>query len=182
MDAIQSKKVYEELGLKSLKSRRWCKRLSSMFKIMKGKAPNYLKNLIQINQSVRTNKNKPCTNIPLQNRLFQKFFFSFYLKRLVQLRCCHKKLWVDYSFKSRLLLFIRPVPSNVYDIFDPMGLKLLTHLRLGFSHLNGHRFRHNFQTCMNPLCSCSLEIENKLHYLLQAHHFSQSRIDLRNSV
>ena len=65
MGAIQSKKVYEELGLKSLKSRRWCKRLSSMFKIMKGKAPNYLKNLIQINQSVRTNKNKPCTNIPL---------------------------------------------------------------------------------------------------------------------
>ena len=35
---------------------------------------------------------------------------------------------------------------------------------------------------MNPLCSCSLENENTLHYLLHCHHFSQNRIDLMNSV
>ena len=45
-------------------------------------------------------------------------------------------------------------------IFDPIGLKLSTRLCLGFSHLNEYRFRHNFQDCMNPLCSCSLEIED----------------------
>ena len=32
-------KIYQELGLESLKSRRWYKRLSCMFKIMKEKAP-----------------------------------------------------------------------------------------------------------------------------------------------
>ena len=37
--------MYKELGLQSLKSRRWYKRISSMFKIMKEKAPNYLINL-----------------------------------------------------------------------------------------------------------------------------------------
>ena len=58
----------------------------------------------------------------------------------------------------------------------------MTHLRLGFSHLNEHRFQHNFQDCMNPLCSCSLEIEDTSHYLLHCHHFSQYRIDLLNSV
>ena len=31
--------IYQELGLESLKSRRWYKRLSFMFKIMKEKAP-----------------------------------------------------------------------------------------------------------------------------------------------
>ena len=41
------------------------------------------------------------------------------------------------------------------NIFDPKGLKLLTRLRLEFSHLNEHRFRHNFEECVNPLCSCS---------------------------
>ena len=61
-------------------------------------------------------------------------------------------------------------------------LKLLTRLRLGFSHLNEHRFRHNFQDRLNPLCSCSLDIENTSHYLLHCHHFSQHRIDLMNSV
>ena len=35
---------------------------------------------------------------------------------------------------------------------------------------------------MNPLCSCSLDIENTSHYLLHCHHFSQHRIDLMNSV
>ena len=78
--------------------------------------------------------------------------------------------------------FIRPLESNVYNVFDPIGLKFLARLRLGFSHLNEHRFRHNSQDCMNPPCSCSLEIEDTSHYLLHCHHFSQNRIDLVNSV
>ena len=39
-------KIYKEIGLESLKARRWYKRLSCMFKIMKEEAPNYLINLI----------------------------------------------------------------------------------------------------------------------------------------
>ena len=70
----------------------------------------------------------------------------------------------------------------MYNIFDPIGLKFLTRLRLGFSHLSEHRFRDNFQECINSLCSCSLETENTLHYLLHCHHFLQNRINLMNSV
>ena len=44
-----------------------------------------------------------------------------------------------------------------------------------------NRFRHNFQDCMNPLCSCSLKIEDALHYLLHCHYFNHIRIDLMNS-
>ena len=39
-------KIYLELGLESLKNRRWYKRLCCMFKIMNEKAPKYLTNLI----------------------------------------------------------------------------------------------------------------------------------------
>ena len=35
---------------------------------------------------------------------------------------------------------------------------------------------------MNTLGSCSLEIEDTLHYLLPCHHFNHIRIDLMNSV
>ena len=48
-DAIKGtscEKIYQELGLESLKSRRWYRRPSWMFKIMKKKVPNYLLNLI----------------------------------------------------------------------------------------------------------------------------------------
>ena len=36
--------------------------------------------------------------------------------------------------------------------------------------------------CLNPLCSCSLDIEDTTHYLLRCQHFSNHRYDLRNSV
>ena len=45
-----------------------------------------------------------------------------------------------------------------------MRLKLLTRLRLGPSHLSEHRFNHNFQNCINPLCSCNLKIESTTHF------------------
>ena len=86
------------------------------------------------------------------------------------------------SFKNRLLTFIRPEESSIFNIFDPQGLKFLTRLRVGFSHLNEHRFRHNIENCINPLCSCSLETEDTSHYLLHCHHYSQNRIYLMNSI
>ena len=49
-------------------------------------------------------------------------------------------------------------------------------------HFNEHRFQHNCQDCMNPLCSCSVETEDTSHYLLHCHHFSYHCVDLMNSV
>ena len=48
--------------------------------------------------------------------------------------------------------------------------------------MNEHKSRYNFQDCLNHLCSCSLEIEDTVHYFLHYHHFSQYRFDLINSV
>ena len=48
-DAIQGTsrdKIYQELGLESLKSKRWYKRLSCMYKIMKAEVTNYLINFV----------------------------------------------------------------------------------------------------------------------------------------
>ena len=47
-------KIYQELGLESLKSRRWYRGLSYMFKMMKEEAPNCLTNLIpRFEQNIR---------------------------------------------------------------------------------------------------------------------------------
>ena len=72
--------------------------------------------------------------------------------------------------RQKILPFIRPLENSILNIFDPVGSKLLIRLRLGFSHLNEHRFRHNFQKCLNPLYTCSLETENTSHDLLHCHH------------
>ena len=175
-------KLYHELGLESLKSRRWYKRLSCMFKIMKREAPNYLINLIpRCGQTIRT-RNNHIPNYHCRTDCFKYSFFPSTLNDWFKLDNNIRNSESIEIFKSKLLSFIRPVQSNIYSIFDPEGLKLLTRLRLGFTHLNEHKFRHNFQDCLNPLCSCSLEIEDTSHYLLHCHHFSNHRIDLMNSV
>ena len=56
-----------------------------------------------------------------------------------------------------LLNFIRPIGNRTYKIYDPLEIKLLARLRLDFSHLSEHKFRHNFADSLNPLCSCSLQ-------------------------
>ena len=43
--------------------------------------------------------------------------------------------------------------------YDPVGVKLLSRLRLKFNHLNEHKFRHNFKDALGPMCDCGSEIE-----------------------
>ena len=52
-------------------------------------------------------------------------------------------------------------------------------LRLNFSHLNGHKFRHGFNDTLNPLCDyCRNDIETTQHFLLQCHRYSSQRKEL----
>ena len=71
---------------------------------------------------------------------------------------------------------------SIYRVHNPMRLKLFTRLRLGLSHLNEHIFNHYFRSYINPLCSCSLEIESITHFLLHCHHLSTIRSTLLNSI
>ena len=86
------------------------------------------------------------------------------------------------AFKQELLPLIHLLENIIFSIFDSEGLKLFTRLRLGFSHLNQNHFRHNFQGCLNALCTCDLETGNSSRYLLHCNYNIPFRIDLTNSV
>ena len=46
--------------------------------------------------------------------------------------------------------------NNIFNIFDPEGLKLLTRLLSGFSHLNKHRFTlHRIDVMNNVKSICN---------------------------
>ena len=85
-------------------------------------------------------------------------------------------------FKSNILKFIRPKPNNVYYCHNPKGIKLLRRLRLGFSLLREHKFKCNFQDCLNPLCLCGDEIKNSTHYLLDCPTHTNKRLTLLNKI
>ena len=84
-------------------------------------------------------------------------------------------------FKKHLLKAIQPDPYPVYNIWKPIGLKLLTRLRLCLSHLNEHRFNQKFEPCVNPLCTCSLEAETTSHFFLCCHYYPM-RLTLFNEL
>ena len=156
-------KIYQELGLESLKSRRWYRRLSCMFKIMKEEAPNFLIKLIPENKQTNKTRNNHIPNYNCSTDCFKFSFFSSTLNGWFNLDDNIRNSESISLFKSKLLSFIRLVQTNIYSIFDPKGLIFLTNLRLDLGHLNEHKFRHKFKNCMNPLCSCNLEIGDTSH-------------------
>ena len=86
------------------------------------------------------------------------------------------------AFKNSLLSFIRPKQVDTFGIHNPIGIQLLTRLRLGFSHLNEHKFRHNFCVFLNPVCECKLEPETTSHFMLRCHLFQVERATLLNNI
>ena len=122
---------------------------------MTEKAPNYLINLIPKCDTTIRARNNGIPTFHCRTDCFKYSFFPSTLNDWFSLDIDIRNSDSISLFKSRLLSFIRPVQNKIYNIFDPEGLKFLIRLRVGLSHLNAHRFRHNFQDYLNLLCSCS---------------------------
>ena len=66
----------------------------------------------------------------------------------------------------------------LFFIYDPLGVKLRTRLRLQFSDLNEHKFRHGFSNTISPMCACRTEIETTEYFLLRCQFYSTQRLEL----
>ena len=85
-------------------------------------------------------------------------------------------------FKNSILKFIRSSPNKIFQCHNPKGIKLVTRLRLGLSHLREHKFKHSFQDTLNPLCSCGLNIKTTSYFLhCPLFHAERSTV-LNNSI
>ena len=85
-------------------------------------------------------------------------------------------------FQNTVLNFIRHVQRKTFNIDDSVGVKLLTRLRLGFSHLREHKFKHRFRVILNPHCPCSIEAETTTHHCLRCHFYNANRSALMNDL
>ena len=61
-------------------------------------------------------------------------------------------------------------------------IKFLTRLRLGLSHLREHKFKHNFQDTLNPICSCGKDTETTYHFLLHCPNHLNERMIMLNTI
>ena len=77
---------------------------------------------------------------------------------------------------------IRPKSRSIFDIHNPLGVKLLSRLRLGLSHLHDHKFKHYFQDCFSPICHCGRDFENIKHFFFHCVNYNLERQTLFDSI
>ena len=76
-----------------------------------------------------------------------------------QIRQHHTKCESIKQSKSMLKNLFSLNQRSLFSIYDPAGVKLLTKLRLQFSHLTEHKFPHNFKDRVSPMFDCGDETE-----------------------
>ena len=169
-------RLYQELGFEYLEKRRWYRRMCLFWKIINGFAPSYLSKLLPEKQPLRNpNRQDHYVSFSKNTNYYANSFFPYCTDKWNSLDPAIKDIKTLPLFKKALLEFIRPSAAHVFDVIDHSGLKLLTRVRLKLSHLNEHKFRHNFRDTLNPLCSCSLEPETSNHFLLHCPHYDTHR-------
>ena len=162
-------KLYQELGFESLYDRRWFRKLCFYYKIRHNMCPLYLTELLPIMKTHCHNlrSNRPPAVPNFRTERFKSTFFPSCSFNWNQLDTNIQNSSSLEIFKRALLIFIRPKPAGVYKIHHSKGLKLLTRLRLGLSHLREHKFRHNFNDTIDPFCLCGTNsFETSEHFFL----------------
>ena len=160
-----SEKLYQELGLESLKSRRWFRKLCHFYKILNEKSPSYLFDLIPNLNRVRETRHS--NNIPAihtRHNYFKNSFFPSTISEWNNLDCKMRNSGSLSIFKKNLLNVIQPCANSFFNIHNPYGIKLLTRLQLGFSHLRDPRLRHCLQNTPNLLYDCGNDTKTTTHF------------------
>ena len=109
-------------------------------------------------------------------------FFPYCIREWSKLKEEFRNIKSVKKFKVTILKFIRPKGNSFVGTHDTNGNKLLSRLRLNFSHLNEHKFRHNFNDTVDPTCTCVYEPEATLHYLLCCNLYTTQRLELLDNV
>ena len=155
--------LYQELGFETLK-KRWFQR------------PGYIYSLLSPpNRHYNTRKYSKIRQIFCRTETFSNSFLPQTIKEWNKLDTSICQAPSYSAFRKALLDFIRPTANSTFGTNDVSGLKLLTRLRVGFSHLREHKFKHNFQDTLNPLCSCFLEAEDTYHFFMYCQNFSDQQ-------
>ena len=178
-----TEKLYQELGLETLQQRRWYRKLCTFYKFVKEKSPQYLYNIIP--NSINTYRTRNSGKIPqfnVKHNFFKNSFFPSTILEWNKLDANIRNLESFNLFKSQVLKFIRPIPNSIFDCHHPEGIKFLSRIRLGLSHLREHKFKHSFQDTLNPFCKCGQDIETPCHYLLHCPNYNTERNALLNNI
>ena len=142
------------------------RKLCSFYKIFKNESLRYLCNIIATKNPSHIPRND--TNIPLFKTNHKFLKNSFFPSTIIKWNDKDPNLGNSETygtFKNTIFKFLRPSQNSVFKCHNSQGIKFLTRLRLGLSHLREHKFKHSFQDSLNPLCKYGFDVESISHFL-----------------
>ena len=83
------------------------------------------------------------------------------------------------SFCPVLLIYTSWKHQQTFRLYN--GLKLITRIRLGLSHLLFHKFKNTFQDTLNPICNCRT-VETTIPYILHRPSFTNEILTIFNKI
>ena len=118
--------------------------------------------------------------IPSRRKSFKKTFFPYCIKEWNNLNAEVRNAKSIHIFKT--MIRTKKKGNFLFSVYDFLGVKLLTLLRLQFSHLNEHKVRHGFGDTVISMCGCNAEIKDIEHFLLRCHFYYIQRFELFNNI
>ena len=145
-------KLYQELGFESLQKRRCYRKLCCLFKIINNQSPKYLFQLVPSPSPRDFSRNSEnISQLRTKHDFLKISFFPSTIKGWNNLDPQIRKSKSMSISKINILKFIRPKPNNLYYCQNPKGIKLLTRLRLGLSHLRERNLSTAFRAASSLL-------------------------------
>ena len=176
-------KLYQDPGLESLQLRRWYRKLCCFYRIYNKQAPGYLNELIPTrSEACQTRHVANIRSLSFKHNFFKMTFFPSTISEWNKLDPSLRNSASHNVFKNSILKSIRPSLNKIFQCQSPKGIKLVTRLRLGLSHLREHKFKYSFQDTLNSLFSCGLDIETRSHYFLHYPLFHAEQSTLLNNI
>ena len=130
----------------------------------------------------RAQSNSELTQFHTKSKSFSNTFLPFQIKEWTNLDAKIRNLPCRYRFKKSFLIYLKTDENSIFDVHNPIGIKVLNWLILNLSGLKEHNFRHNFRNTANSLCLGNAETETISHYLLLCPLFSEQRTKLLESL
>ena len=175
--------IYEESGLERLSERRDKSKLILLYKILRGEAPQYLRNLIPNSVKERNRYNvRSGTNLSLfrtRTKLFDNSFFPSVVRLWNSLPLDTRNAEDLVTFKKKLNQGRKSVNELFYKGERKLAV-LHARLRMGCSKLNFDLFKNSLKE--SPECACGNGNEDAFHYFCECNFFITQRNTLHSKI
>ena len=158
------------------------KRVLQIHKIIDGKTPYYLREKMPGNRNRLYNLPYVYRELRCRTMRYKNSFFPDAICSWNNLITDFENLPTFGSLKSHVISLIRPKRRSTFGIHDPIHLRHLFQLRVGFSPLRHHKNRHNFADTPTDTCLCMAGPEDTRHFLLICPFYVRHRQSLTSCV